>query len=177
MFINHFFFTALASADLVFVVTCIPHGIRVATNSTYFILYPISKFFNQFAYTTSIFLTVTLIVHRYMIFVWKSSNRKDDFTRIKRIIAAVVIVSFLYSIPMMFEYRWKMENGYTKNGKSKVVCWMAENEIFKDVYKAWMGSIFRFMIPCICLVVFSILLVREVIKGYLISGEMSFWCF
>ena len=163
MFINYFYFSALASADLVFVMTCIPHGIRVATNSTFFILYPIFKFFNQFAYTTSIFLTVTLIIHRYMVFVRQDANRKNDFTRIKRIIAAIVIASFLYSIPMMFEYTWKMENGLSTNGKSKVVSWMAEDEKFKHVYKAWIGSIFRFLIPCICLVVFSILLVREVI--------------
>ena len=161
MFINYFYFSALASADLVFVMTCIPHGIRVATNSTFFILYPIFKFFNQFAYTTSIFLTVTLIIHRYMVFVRQDANRKNDFTRIKKIIAAIVIASFLYSIPMMFEYRW--ENGLAENGKSKVVSWMAEDEKFKHVYKAWIGSIFRFLIPCICLVVFSILLVREVI--------------
>ena len=163
MFINHFCFSALASADLVFVMTCIPHGIRVAINSPCFIPYPISKFCNQFAYTTSIFLTVALIVHRYMVFVRQDANRKNDFTRIKRFIAAIVIASFLYSIPMMFEYRWDMENELSKNGKSKVVSWMADDETFKHVYKAWIGSIFRFLIPCICLVVFSILLVREVI--------------
>ena len=169
MFINYFCFSALASADLVFVMTCIPHGVRVATNSTFFILYPIFKFFNQFAYTTSIFLTVALIIHRYMVFVRQDANRKNDFTRIKRIIAAIVIASFLYSIPMMFEYTWEMENGLSTNGKSKVVSWMEKDEKFKHVYKAWIGSIFRFLIPCICLVVFSILLIKEVIKGHLIS--------
>ena len=154
MFINHFCFSALASSDLVFVMTCIPHGIRVATNSTFCKLYPIFKFFNQFAYTTSIFLTVALIVHRYMVFVRQNANRKNDFTGIKKIIAAIVIASFLYSIPMMFEYTWDMEN--------EVVEWMAKDETFKHVYKAWIGSIFRFLIPSICLVVFSILLIREV---------------
>ena len=155
MFINYFYISALASADLVFVMTCIQRGIRVATNSTFFISYPIVKFFNEFAYTTSIFLTVTLIVHRYMVFVRKNANRKNDFTGIKKIIAAIVMASFLYSIPMMFEYTWDMEN--------EVVEWMAKDETFKHVYKAWIGSIFRFLIPCICLVVFSILIVREVI--------------
>ena len=163
MFINYFYISALASADLVFVMTCIQRGIRVATNSTFFISYPIVKFFNEFAYTTSIFLTVTLIVHRYMVFVRQNANRKNDFTGIKKIIAAIVIASFLYSIPMMFEYTWDMENEISKNGKSKVVEWMAKDEKFNHVYKAWIGSIFRFLIPCICLVVFSILLVREVI--------------
>ena len=155
MFIKCSFFSALASADLVFVMTCIPRGIRVSINSTFFILYPIFKFFNEFAYTTSIFLTVSLIVHRYMVFVRKNTNRKNDFTGIKKVIAAIVIASFLYSIPMMFEYTWDMEN--------EVVEWMAKDETFKHVYKAWIGSIFRFLIPSICLVVFSILLVREVI--------------
>ena len=164
MFINYFYISALASADLVFVMTCIQRGIRVATNATFFISYPIVKFFNEFAYTTSIFLTVTLIVHRYMVFVRKNTNRKNDFTGIKKIIAAIVTASFLYSIPMMFEYTWDMENDRSINGKSKVVGWMADDEKFNHVYKAWIGSIFRFLIPCICLVVFSILIVREVIK-------------
>ena len=157
-----FNFSALATSDLFVCLTCIPRGIRTAMKVTYFRAYPIVEFFNQFSYTASIFLTVTMIVHRYLVFARhiKGFKGEQGFARIKWVITAVVFAAFIYSIPTMFEYTWE-----TKDGVPEVV----RNQIFKDneyffkiVYKAWMGFTFRFLLPTTCLVVFSILLIREV---------------
>ena len=95
-----------------------------------------------------------------MVFVRGTQPKNQGFARIKWVITAVVSAAFIYSIPTMFEYTWE-----TKDGVPEVV----RNQIFKDneyffkiVYKAWMGFTFRFLLPTICLVVFSVLLIREV---------------
>ena len=159
------FFSAVASADLVFCLSCIPRGVRVANGSTYYLPYPIVKFFNQFAYTASIFLTVALIIHRYMIFVRGAQPKNEGFARIKKIIFGVVLGAFIYCIPMMLEFKWAKDDS---TGKTIVVHRFGDDEsnmsVFKQVYKAWANFVFRFLIPTILLTVFSILVVREVIQ-------------
>ena len=68
--------------------------------------------------------------------------------------------AFIYSIPTMFEYTWETKDGVPEVVRSQI---FKDNEyFFKIVYKAWMGFTFRFLLPTICLVVFSVLLIREV---------------
>ena len=154
-------FSALATGDLFFCLTCISRGFRVATRSNYFLPYPIIKFVNQFAYTTSIFLTVFLIIHRYMVFVKGTQPKNEGFARIKKIIFGVVLGAFIYCIPMMTEFKWKNELGYTI-----VVHRYSDDDstvsAYKQFYKAWANFIVRFLVPTILLAVFSILIVREV---------------
>ena len=157
-----FDFSALATSDLFVCLTCIPRGIRTAMKVTYFRAYPIVEFFNQFSYTASIFLTVTMIVHRYLVVARhiKGSKGEQGFARIKWIIIAAVSASFVFSIPTMFEYTWETRNGVPVVVHNPI---FEDNEyFFKIVYKAWMGFTFRFLLPTTCLVVFSILLIREV---------------
>ena len=159
---NLFNFSALATSDLFVCLTCIPRGIRFAMKVTYFRPYPIVEFFNQFSYTSTIFLTVTMIVHRYLVFSRhiKGSKGEQGFARIKWVITAVVSAAFIYSIPTMFEYTWETKDGVPEVVRSQI---FKDNEyFFKIVYKAWMGFTFRFLLPTICLVVFSVLLIREV---------------
>ena len=154
-------FSALASADLFFCLTCISRGFRVAIGSTYYIVYPIIKFINQFAYTASVFLTVALIIHRYMVFVKGTQPKNEGFARIKKIIFGVVLGAFIYCIPMMMEFTWKNIKGYTT-----VVHRYSDDDstgsVYKQFYKAWANFIVRFLVPTILLAVFSILIVREV---------------
>ena len=155
------FFSALAISDLLFVLTSIPRGVRVATQQTYFILYPVVKFFNHFAYTTSIYLTVTLIIERYLAFI-KGSRAVKYFSklgqhRIKWVIGFVISSAFLYNVPVMFEFNWDTEAG---NGVTKTE--FARNPMYESVYKAWMFFTVEFVIPTACLAIFSGLLIREV---------------
>ena len=92
---NLFNFSALATSDLFVCLTCIPRGIRTAMKVTYFRGYPIVEFFNQFSYTASIFLTATMIVHRYLVFARhiKGSKGEQGFSRIKWIITVVVFAT------------------------------------------------------------------------------------
>ena len=156
-------FSALASADLFFCLTCISRGFRVATGSTYFIVYPIVKFINQFAYTASVFLTVALIIHRYMVFVKGTQPKNEGFARIKKMIFGVVLGAFIYCIPMMMEFTWKKD---ITTGVTIVVSRYddedSEMSVYKQIYKAWANFIVRFLVPIILLTVFSILIVREV---------------
>ena len=157
------FFPAVASADLVFCLSGIPRGFRVATRSFYYLPYPIVKFFNQFAYTASIFLTVALIIHRYMVFVRGAQPKNEGFARVKKMIFGVVLGAFIYCIPGMWEYTWDKDDC---TGDTIVVHRFGDDEsnetVFKLAYNAWSNFVFRFLIPSILLVVFSVLIVREV---------------
>ena len=157
-----YLFSALASADLLFCLTCISRGFRCATGSTYFIVYPIVKSINQFAYTASVFLTVALIIHRYMVFVRGTQPKNEGFARIKKIIFGVVLGAFIFCIPMMMKFTWKKDD----KGDTIVVQRYSEEDSEMSVYikssQAWGNFIFRFLVPTILLTVFSILIVREV---------------
>mgnify|MGYP002051285414 FL=1 len=75
--------------------------------------------------------------------------------RIKWVIGFVISSAFLYNVPIMFEYTWDTENGVTRTE-------LARNPTFKSVYKGWMFFAVEFVIPIICLAIFSGLLIREV---------------
>ena len=121
------------------------------------------KFINQFAYTASVFLTVALIIHRYMVFVKGTQPKNEGFARIKKMIFGVVLGAFIYCIPMMMEFTWKKD---LKSGSTIVVHRYndedSEMSVYKQFYKAWANFIIRFLVPTILLAVFSILIVREV---------------
>ena len=160
-FLKNFFFSALGISDLLFVLTSIPNGVGVATQQTYSILYPLHKFFNHFAYTTSIYLTVTLIIERYLAFI-KGSRAMKYFAklgqhRIKWVIGFVISSAFLYNVPIMFEFTWD-----TKDGKGVTRTELARNPTFKSVYKGWMFFAVGFVIPTTCMAIFSGLVIREV---------------
>ena len=138
--------------------TCIPRGIRVALGASYYRIYPIIKFLNEFAYTTSMYLTVTLIMERYFVLANVCQCfHKYGTARIKYVIAVVFILSFIYDVPIMLQFKWE-----TINGKIEVV----KTELFEDgMYihiKAWMSFTFRFLIPTLCLVTFSFLTILQV---------------
>ena len=152
------YFLALATADLLFVMTCIPRGIRVATSATYYRIYPVVKFLNEFAYTASMYLTVTLIMERYSVLANACQCfHKYGTARIKCIIAIVYILSFIYDIPIMFQFTWERIDG-----KIEVV----KTELYEDgMYyhiKAWTSFTFRFLIPTLCLAIFSVLTILKV---------------
>ena len=138
--------------------TCIPRGIRVATSATFYRIYPIIKFLNEFAYTASMYLTVTLIIERYSVLTNVCQCfHKYGPARIKCVIAIVFILSFIYDIPVMFHFKWE-----TINGKIEVV----QTELIEDgMYlqiSAWVSFAFRFLIPTLCLAIFSVLTVLQV---------------
>ena len=78
-------------------------------------------------------------------------------SRIKCVIAIVFILSFIYDIPVMFHFKWE-----TINGKIEVV----QTELIEDgMYlqiSAWVSFAFRFLIPTLCLAIFSVLTVLQV---------------
>ena len=63
---NYHFFLALAVSDLIFIMSCFPRGVRIVAERTYFRIFPVTRFVSFFSYTTSIYLTVTLIIERYV---------------------------------------------------------------------------------------------------------------
>ena len=151
-------FLALATADLLFVMTCIPRGIRVALGASYYRIYPITKFLNEFAYTTSMYLTVTLIMERYFVLANVCQCfHKYGTARIKCVIGIVFILTFIYDVPIMLQFKWE-----TIDDKIEVV----KTELFEDgMYihiKAWVSFTFRFLIPTLCLVIFSFLTILQV---------------
>ena len=101
-----------------------------------------------------------------MVFVRGSHPKNEGFARIKKIIFGVVLGAFIYCIPMMLEFTWAEDEC---TGDTIVVNRFSDDDddesnktVFKLAYKAWANFVFRFLIPIILLVVFSILIVREV---------------
>ena len=138
--------------------TCIPRGIRVATSATYYRIYPIIKFLNEFAYTASMYLTVTLIMERYSVLANACQCfHKYGTARIKCVIAIVFILSFIYDIPVMFHYKWETINGKIEVVKSE----LSEDGMYLQI-GAWVGFAFRFLIPTLCLAIFSVLTILKV---------------
>ena len=124
----------------------------------YPIIYPVVKFLNNFSYTTSIYLTVTLITERYLVFV-KEGKGAGHSKRIKKILAAVILGSFVYDIPLMFEWKWNEDGRVLKTN-------LLKDETYKKVYKAYMTFFVRFVIPTLCLTIFSINILRKVIACF-----------
>ena len=125
----------------------------------YPIIYPVVKFLNVWAYTTSIYLTVMLITERYLVFV-KQGKGAGHSKRIKKILAAVILGAFVYNIPLMFEWKWNEDGRVLKTD-------LAKNHMYKKVYKAYMGFFVRFLIPTLCLTIFSVKILRQVIIIFL----------
>ena len=125
----------------------------------YPIIYPVVKFLNVFSYTTSIYLTVTLITERYLVFV-KEGKGAGHSKRIKIILAAVILGSFVYDIPLMFEWKWNEDGRVLKTE-------LLKDETYKQVYKAYMTCFVRFVIPTLCLTIFSVKILRQVIIFFL----------
>ena len=121
----------------------------------YPIIYPVVKFLNVFSYTTSIYLTVTLITERYLVFV-KEGKGAGHSKRIMIIIAAVILGSFVYDIPLLFEWKWDEDGRVLKTD-------LLKDKTYKQVYKAYMTFFIRFVIPTLCLTIFSINILRKVI--------------
>ena len=121
----------------------------------YPIIYPVVKFLNVFSYTTSIYLTVTLITERYLVFV-KEGKGAGHSKRIKIILAAVILGSFVYDTPLMFEWKWNEDGRVLKTD-------LLKDKTYNKVYKAYMTFFVRFVIPTLCLTIFSINILRKVI--------------
>jgi len=161
----NFILIALGCSDLLFVLTGVPRGSRIVAGGIrpqlnhYFTIYPIIKSISQFAYTSSIYLTVTLIVERYLAFV-RPNRSSNNFKRTKLTIAAVVISAFIYNVPVWFEYKWADMHGTTNVVQTD----LKKSKHHDFVYHALFGNTVKFLVPTISLVVFSILIIRELRK-------------
>ena len=104
------------------------------------------------------YLTVTLIIERYLVLANVCQCfSKYGTARIKCKIAIVFIFSFIYDIPIMLKYTWE-----TINGKIEVVkTEFSEDGMYIHI-GAWISLFFRFLIPTLCLAIFSVLTILEV---------------
>ena len=76
----------------------------------------------------------------------------------KLLIALVGLFSLIYNIPAYCEHKYENNHGAI----SSVQTYLAKNELYKLIYRAWIGFIVRFVIPTICLVVFNVKIIRKV---------------
>ena len=147
-------------SDILFVCSSIPRGIRVTMNhpfsepsNEYPIIYPVVKWINHFSYCLSIYLTVLLIMERYYVFV-KAGAKAKDSTRIKKVLAFTVLAALLSNISLMFEYKWDEEWRVVKTDTRK-------NPIFSKTI-AYLGLLFRFILPTLAIIKFSISIIQKV---------------
>ena len=76
----------------------------------------------------------------------------------KLLIALVGLFSLIYNIPAFCEHKYENINGTISSAQT----YLANHELYKLVYRAWIGFIVRFVIPTICLVVFNVKIIRKV---------------
>ena len=76
----------------------------------------------------------------------------------KLLIGLVGLFSLIYNIPAYCEHKYEINNGAISSAQT----YLAKNELYKLVYRAWIGFIVRFVIPTICLVVFNVKIIRKV---------------
>ena len=77
----------------------------------------------------------------------------------KLLIALVGLFSLIYNIPAYCEHKYEKNiNGTISSAQT----YLAKHELYKLVYRAWIGFIVRFVIPTICLVVFNVKIIRKV---------------
>ena len=122
-------------------------------SNEYPIIYPVVKWINHFSYCLSIYLTVLLIMERYYVFV-KAGAKAKDSTRIKKFLAFTVLAAFLSNVTLMFEYKWDEDWRVVKTDTRK-------NEIFSKTI-AYLGLVFRFILPTLAIIKFSISIIQKV---------------
>ena len=76
----------------------------------------------------------------------------------KLLIALVGLFSLIYNIPAYCENKYENINGTIRSAQT----YLANHELYKLIYRAWIGFIVRFVIPTICLVVFNVKIIRKV---------------
>ena len=65
---------------------------------------------------------------------------------------------YLYSLPTFMKWKWEFEGDHLEAKQTELAC----NETFNTVYFVVLNALFRFLLPTICLVVFNVLIFREV---------------
>ena len=75
-------------------------------------------------------------------------------------IAIITLFSFIYTIPLFCEHTWeKDENGTIRTVQTP----LRKEEVYSQVYRAWMYLFVRFVIPTISLIILNTLMIKEVI--------------
>ena len=92
-------------------------------------------------------------MERYYVFV-KAGAKAKDSTRIKKFLAFTVLAAFLSNVTLMFEYKWDEDWRVVKTDTRK-------NEIFSKTI-AYLGLVFRFILPTLAIIKFSISIIQKV---------------
>ena len=129
--------------------------------------YPISLI----AQTSSVYITMTVAVERYIAVCWPLKARSlCTFGRARLYVIAIVICATLYNIPRFFEVTWKecpatFING-TRLTDECVMCVLPtdlrSDQIYVKVYIWWMYLIVMFILPFLALTVFNLLIYVQV---------------
>ena len=116
----------------------------------------IANFFGTFTFTGSNFLTVLLSIERYLVVC---KGKKLELKKTLYSIGFISLFAFIYALPFILSFQWEIdENGLIVAEKGKLAC----NKIFVLVYGFYLNNILRLILPMICLIVFNILILREV---------------
>ena len=111
--------------------SCFPRGVRIVAERTYFRIFPVTRFVSFFSYTTSIYLTVTLIIERYVHLVRfsnmgcqiytgmhiKENQRKKTYVLISAItnfwhLVKLSTLIFGKKLSNFVSLPWKLDNPY-----------------------------------------------------------------
>ena len=126
----------------------------------------IANFFGTFTFTGSNFLTVLLSIERYLVVC---KGKKLELKKTLYYIGFISLFALIYALPFLLSFKWGIdENGLIVAEKAKLAC----NKIFVLVYGFYLNNILRLILPMICLIVFNILILREV-KTWIISENFN----
>ena len=112
-------------------------------------------------------MTILLSYERYMAVC---KGKKLESKKILTYISIVCISAVIYGSPTLWMYKWD----YSQNGEiiskwTKLAC----NKTFLIIYLVFLNIIIRLILPIVCLIVFNILIFKQVsnftfiFKGYI----------
>ena len=160
----HLNILGLAAADIIVVLTSLvlagfPSIFKTSYGSEVFpTMWPIQ----QIAWTTSIFLTISLTLERYLAVFHKKST---SMLKTTINIVCVALFALFYNVPRFLEYTTKdVPELKITNAVENEKYGLLSNEAYVMGYLTWCNLIFRLVLPLCILVFCNVRIIRKVNK-------------
>ena len=123
------------------------------------IVYPLWYPIGNISYMGSLYLTILLSFERYMAVCHRINITKR---KTLKYIVYVFLFVLIFCLPTFGIWKWEYDNGILKAKPTNLLY----NKTFNMVYFAVLNGCFRSVLPTLSLIVFNILIYKEVICTY-----------
>ena len=130
-------------------------------------IYPIA----MIAQTSSVYITIVITMERYIVVCLPLESRSIcTYTRSKRYVLLVLLISTLYNIPRFFEYEFQVVQVDPDNNPELTVTYLQStqlrlNPLYIQVYVNWLYMIFMHALPFCFLTLANIMIGRTIAQA------------